>query len=56
MEGNVFLVFGGMEPGLTKRELELGKPLHIEVPSMMSVIGIASIVLYLLKPNKEKLS
>lgn len=56
MEGNIFLVFGGMEPGLTKRELELGKPLHIGVPNIMSVIGIASIVLYLLKPNEEKQS
>ncbi|MEM3833663.1 MAG: RecB-family nuclease [Thermoprotei archaeon] len=54
IDKNVFLVFGGMEPGLTKRELELGKAVHIGVPGMMSVIGLASIVLYLLKISTEK--
>ncbi len=54
IEGNVFLVFGGMEPGLTRRELEFGKSVHIGTPSIMSVIGIASIVLYLLKSDERK--
>lgn len=54
IDKNVFLVFGGMEPGLTKRELELGKPVHIGVPNIMSVIGVASIVLYVLRSIFEK--
>ncbi|MGC8947779.1 MAG: RecB-family nuclease [Thermoprotei archaeon] len=54
IDKNIFLVFGGMEPGLTRRELELGKAVHIGIPSMMSTIGLASIVLYLLKLSIEK--
>ncbi len=44
---NVVLVFGGSEPGLTKRELELGKPVFLEhVNEDIGPVGYASIALY----------
>ena len=47
----VALVFGGLEPGLTKRELELGKPVHLMEEASSSVLASVAIALYLIKTH-----
>ena len=48
-QGNlVLMVFGGLEPGLSSRELSLGESFHLDLPGNIGSIGALSIVLYLL--------
>ncbi|RLF20587.1 MAG: hypothetical protein DRM97_07590 [Thermoprotei archaeon] len=44
----VVLIFGGAEPGLTKRDLEKGQPVYVKVPGDIGPLGTMAIVLYLL--------
>ena len=46
----IALVFGGAEPGLSKKELEMGKPTYIEgVEEDIGSTGLAAIALYMLR-------
>ncbi len=46
-KGAVVLVFGGAEPGLSRRELDLGTPTYVPlVGEDIGVSGLAAIVLY----------
>ena len=48
--GKVMVVFGGAEPGLTKRELELGIAVHPDgIEEDVGATGLAAISLYLLR-------
>ena len=42
----VLLIFGGSDPGLSKRELEFGIDTYLEVPADIGTIGTAAIILY----------
>jgi SpoU rRNA methylase family enzyme len=42
----LLLVFGGSNPGLSKRELEFGIDSYLEVPSDIGTIGTAAIILH----------
>ena len=44
----VMLVFGGLDPGLSSRELSLGRAVYIETQSPIGSIGTAAIAIYLL--------
>lgn len=48
-ERKVALVFGGMEPGLSRRETEIGTRVHVGLPSFIGTLGLAAIVLYMSK-------
>jgi len=51
----VALIFGGADPGLSKRELELGVATYIEgVGEDIGSTGLAAIALYLLKQALEE--
>ncbi|MCD6368187.1 MAG: hypothetical protein J7L38_00135 [Thermoproteales archaeon] len=51
----VLLIFGGSEPGLTKRELELGKPVHIpRIDDDLGSTALISITLYSLLLESDK--
>lgn len=53
-KGNVIMIFGGSEPGLTKRELEYGKAVFIEkIKEDIGPIAYASIALYELIKTKS---
>ncbi|RLF04152.1 MAG: recombinase RecB [Thermoprotei archaeon] len=45
-KGSVIVVFGGSEPGLSAREIEMGVPIHIGVEDDLGPLGFASIVLH----------
>lgn len=45
----VFLVFSGMEPGFLKKELELGKAVHINLNNNIPPVALTAITLYLVK-------
>ena len=45
-EHNVALIFGGAEPGLSKRDLEKGTPVYIDVPEDIGTLGTMAIALY----------
>lgn len=48
--GRVMIVFGGSEPGLSKKELELGIPAYIEgVEEDLGPVGFLAIILYEIK-------
>lgn len=42
----ILLIFGGSDPGLSKRELEFGIDTFLEVPADIGTIGTAAIILY----------
>ncbi len=42
----ILLIFGGSDPGLSKRELEFGIDIYLEVPADIGTIGTAAIILY----------
>ncbi|MHA1321875.1 MAG: RecB-family nuclease [Candidatus Helarchaeota archaeon] len=42
----ILLIFGGSDPGLSKRELEFGIASYIELPADIGTIGTAAIILY----------
>lgn len=53
-KGNVVMIFGGSEPGLTKRELEYGKAVFIDkIKEDIGPIAYASIALYELIKTKS---
>jgi len=45
-KGVVAIVFGGSEPGVSAKELELGVPMHIGVEDDLGPLGFAAIVLH----------
>lgn len=46
-KGSIAIVFGGSEPGISAKEMELGKPMHINVEDDLGPLGFASITLYI---------
>ena len=46
---SVMLVFGGLEPGLSSKDLSMGFSTYLDVPGDIGSIGSASIVLYQLR-------
>lgn len=49
-EGRMLVVFGGAEPGLSRRELEMGMPVFVDgVEGDIGSLGLVAISLYLLK-------
>ncbi len=54
--GTVAIVFGGSEPGVSAKEMELGVPMHINVEDDLGPLGFAAIVLHsVAKSLEEKL-
>jgi SpoU rRNA methylase family enzyme len=47
-KGLIF-VFGGLEPGFSKKELELGKSFHVNLGNEVPTVALLSVTLYLLK-------
>jgi len=53
---NVMIIIGGLEPGLTSKELLLGEAIYIDgIEKDVGCIGLATIVLYELKKYFDKL-
>jgi SpoU rRNA methylase family enzyme len=50
----VLLVFGGLDPGLTKQELDLGKPVYFGEMNEIGCLGEIAITLYLLRQEVKK--
>jgi len=49
-EGRVLLIFGGSEPGLTRKELERGKAIYPPgIEKSIGTTGLMAITLYLIK-------
>lgn len=46
---SILLVFGGASPGLTKKELELGKPVYFNKVNELGCLGEVTLALYLLR-------
>lgn len=44
--GPVAIIFGGSEPGVSAKEMELGVPMHINVEDDLGPLGFASITLH----------
>jgi SpoU rRNA methylase family enzyme len=44
--GAVAIVFGGSEPGVSAKEMELGVPMHINIENDLGPLGFAAIVLH----------
>ena len=42
----ILLIFGGSAPGLSKRELDMGIPTHVNTPRDVGTSGTLAIVLY----------
>ncbi|MHA1130418.1 MAG: RecB-family nuclease [Candidatus Helarchaeota archaeon] len=42
----ILLVFGGSDPGLSKRDLNFGIDTYLDVPADIGTIGTAAIILY----------
>ena len=42
----ILLIFGGSDPGLSKRDLELGIDTYLPVPADIGTIGTAAIILF----------
>ncbi len=47
-EHNVALVFGGSDPGFTKKDLEKGTPVYLDLPGDIGSIGYLAVTLYTL--------
>lgn len=47
------LVFGGLEPGFNKKELELGKSVHLNLEGNVPSVSLAAIALFLLRFHKK---
>ncbi|MHA1304429.1 MAG: RecB-family nuclease [Candidatus Heimdallarchaeaceae archaeon] len=55
LEGKtILLVFGGSRPGLSKKDLELGKPIYFANLSELGVLGELTLGLYLIRTEIEK--
>ena len=48
-EKRVLLIFGGSSPGLSRKELDMGKAVNLDVPLEVGSIGTLAIALYELK-------
>ncbi|MCG3217889.1 MAG: hypothetical protein KAR35_02730 [Candidatus Heimdallarchaeota archaeon] len=48
-EKRLLLIFGGSSPGLSRRELDMGKAVNLDVPIEVGSIGTLAIALYELK-------
>lgn len=52
----ILLVFGGSEPGLSKRDMDLGRTVSLDIVGDIGPVGMAAVALYELlksfKPNK----
>jgi SpoU rRNA methylase family enzyme len=48
---NVMLIFGGSKPGLSKKELEIGTAVYLDVPSDIGSIGYAAIAIHEILKN-----
>ncbi|MEM4576857.1 MAG: RecB-family nuclease [Candidatus Nezhaarchaeales archaeon] len=46
--GPVAVIFGGSEPGISIKEMELGIPMHINVEDDLGPLGFASITLFMI--------
>ncbi|MEM2214488.1 MAG: RecB-family nuclease [Candidatus Nezhaarchaeales archaeon] len=44
-KGPITIIFGGSEPGISAKEMELGVPMHIDVEDDLGPLGFASITL-----------
>lgn len=49
----ILFVFGGSEPGLSKKEMDLGKTVSLDIVGDIGPIGVAAVVLYQLKKLLE---
>ncbi|MHA1378495.1 MAG: RecB-family nuclease [Candidatus Helarchaeota archaeon] len=47
----VMLIFGGSKPGLSKKELNVGNAVYLDLPSDIGSIGYAAVVLYEILKN-----
>jgi SpoU rRNA methylase family enzyme len=45
----ILLIFGGADPGITKRELELGVPVYFNRVKELGCLGEVTLSLYLLR-------
>ena len=45
----IILVFGGAEPGLTKKELDMGTPVYFEKLNEIGCLGEVTLALYLIR-------
>lgn len=53
----VMIVIGGLEPGLTSKELSLGESIYIDdIESDIGCVGLATIIIYELKKQLDKLN
>ncbi|MCS7140017.1 MAG: RecB-family nuclease [Candidatus Nezhaarchaeota archaeon] len=52
--GCVVIVFGGSEPGLSAREMEMGIPMHVGIEDDIGPLGFASIVLHTISYTIKK--
>jgi len=46
---DIAVIFGGMEPGITVREAEMGIKTHVGVPATIGPVALAAITLYLIR-------
>ncbi len=53
-EKTVLLVFGGAEPGLSKKELDMGTPVYFDKINEIGCLGELSLSLYLIRENLEE--
>ncbi|MEM1549494.1 MAG: RecB-family nuclease [Candidatus Methanomethylicia archaeon] len=58
MEGlTVMIVIGGLEPGLTSKELSLGETIYVNgIESDIGCVGLATIIIYELKKKIDELN
>jgi len=48
--GRILVVFGGSDPGLSRRELEMGLPVFVDgIEGEVGVVGLIAITLYLVR-------
>ena len=53
-EKRVLIIFGGSSPGLSRRELDMGKAVNLDVPIEVGSIGTLAIALYELQKLKKE--
>ncbi len=42
----LLIIFGGSDPGLSKRDLDFGTDIYLKIPADIGTIGTAAIILY----------
>ena len=50
----ILLVFGGADPGLSKKELDMGIPIYFDKINEISCLGELALSLYLIRQHLEK--